>query len=258
MIEAPPSLALIGVREMTSLIEVYYSFARPADATHVAALLPLIESFVCAGANGGFPLRDAGTARTTVLLSSGELISPTTVRHVLEVRDVDWRAFQLLRSMVARLRSNKIFVQSINISDPMFPSANPVYFDWPDENTEEAAYPNVTRRAESLLIFEDNDFSKVRRLLVEVDAALGPERVTCFAAWVEPWYRMLEFNAFAMPIGHPSVTDSIAGSVSQFDEVTIEISVDRFMATECAWNILASMICAFDWSSGSLVGIVVD
>jgi hypothetical protein len=258
MLESPPSLALVGVRETTSLLEINYLLGRPESAIYAPELFPLMASFVRVAVNGGFPLRDVGGVSTILLRSYSELVSQTTIRDVLEVRNLDWRAFQLIRSMVARLRSEKIFVQSITVLDPMTSPTNTIYLDWPDEINETDVYPALIRRAETLLTLSDIDFSKSRRLMVVVDGPLTPKEVIGISAWVEPWYWLLEYNSFSMPIAHPANACSIAGSVSQFDDVTIEISVDRFMATESAWNILINMICAFGWSPRSLVGLVIE
>ncbi|GGY36844.1 hypothetical protein GCM10007387_18980 [Pseudoduganella albidiflava] len=253
-----PVLVLQGMSAATSRAAVSYQFARPPGVADLQAVSDAMQPLADAAMRGAFSGSGPAGPGTMAVLGPAVLSSAACARQQLQLCNVDERAFQLLRGMVARLRSEKVLVDSIQVVDMEHANAQPVQPDWPDEDNEEVAYPVPGARATALLAFEDTDFSKVRRCLVEVDNRLFPDQVTRFAAWVQPWYALLEAGAFAMPVGHPAVTDSIAGFVSHFDPVTIEVSVDRFMASECAWGILANMVCAFDWQPRTLAGISVD
>ncbi|WBS00586.1 hypothetical protein OU994_19975 [Pseudoduganella sp. SL102] len=255
--DALPLLVLQGMSAATVHVAVSYQFARPPAVADQQAVSNAMHALANAGFRGAFPCSGIAGPSSMEFLGAA-LSSEACGLQLLQLCNIDERAFQLLRNMVARLRAEKVLVDSIQVMDTEHIHAQPVQPDWPDEDNEEAAYPTPGARAAALLAFEDTDFSKVRRCLVEVDNRLFPDQVTRFAAWVRPWYALLEAGAFAMPVGHPAVTDSIAGFVSQFDPVTIEVAVDRFMASECAWGILANMVCAFDWQPRTLAAIAVD
>lgn len=256
--EALPALVLQGVNAATSRVEASFAFDRPPGPAELEAVSGAMQALADAGLHGAFPAPGTSVASGMAVLGPAALASVTCARQQLQLSGVDARAFQLLRNMVAGLRAEKVLVRSIRIVDLEHRDGQPLQCDWPDEDNEDAAYPVASERAAALLRFEDGDFAKARRFLAEVDNRLFPEQVTRFAGWVQPWYALLEAGAFAMPVGHPAVTGSVAGFVSQFDPVTIEVAADRFMASETAWGILANMTTAFDWQPRTLAGMTVD
>ena len=162
-----------------------------------------------------------------------------------------------MRNMARRLRRSGVSVSRITVSDVAYGETAPVSFlAWPDEFTEEVDYPRISAVRKSRLLQEDLDFSKARRILIETRKALISGEVEGYREWVDPWYRLLEAGAYAMPVELPEDNDVLAGAVAQFDDNTIEVTVRRFIASEQAWIALANMSFAF-WQDSNAIRLII-
>lgn len=166
---------------------------------------------------------------------SGELV----VR--VRVSSLDPRMWQCWRHMVGRLRKFDINVDSVALTAPAVLIAKSQAIEFIDERNEETAYPLASPELQNVLRFEGGDAAKSRRCLVEMDRPLTAGEITQFEKWTQPWFAMLEAAAFSCPIGAPHEEECLSGVVSQFDETTIELTVDRFRASEQAWMVLGNM-----------------
>ena len=253
-----PTLTVVGVGPKSTRLEVHYSFsAQPVEVVQPRLRL-VSEIFVAAGARGAFKAAPLQTPHSRLTLDADIAPGPEEVVHQLSCDCLDVRAFQCLRSMVRRLRHDGIVVQRLVVVDPKRSTDEGVHLDWPTEQNENVVYPDVSPRIRALLVWEDSDFGKSRRCLVEALQPLKPGAVMEFESWMRPWYQLVEAGAYSMPVGLPEETECIAGSVNQFDENTIEIGLDRFYASERAWDVLANMTDTFWAPSASLRRIVVD
>lgn len=253
-----PLLTVQGVTPSSEEINVAFELSRPFPALAKEQLKYVSEAFILAGAHGGFPSSKVATTKSKIGLVFITEERADVVSLALKVELIDRLAFQLLRSMVARLKRNQLIVSSIIVSDPSRPSDEPVLVPPPDENNEESVYPNLASNIGFELEREQSEFSMFRRCLVEICQQVAAERMVEFSDWIKPWFLILEAGGFAMPVGLPDETESLAGSVSQFDETTIEIVVNRFQASECAWNVLINMIASYQNSSFTVSKVTID
>jgi hypothetical protein len=174
-----------------------------------------------------------------------------------DLLECDPRAFQLFRSMLARLRAQSLICKTMEVEFGRRDLELAV-IDWPNDECDLEAYPPATPAARDRLWSDSSNTSKSRRALFEFRQALTASELAGFTAAVNPWARLIQFGAYAMPVGHPAVTECIFGGVSQFDECTIEVAVDRFMASDGAWAALANIACADPHRISMLAGIEID
>ncbi|MGZ8942690.1 MAG: hypothetical protein ACXW00_07990 [Methylobacter sp.] len=208
-------------------------------------------SFVTAGNQGAFPA--PGLSPGSVWLRAGVFIQQSPNRFVceLEGENFDMNGFELLRNMVEWLVRRDIDVRRIVVmsADPVDkPRLKPP----PTDNTEDAAYPAMS----PVLGFEVTrdwiDDGKFRRCLVELSTHIDTSSVDRMVSCVSPWFQLLESGAFSLPVGHAWETDCVAGAVTIFDAHSIEITINRFQASESAWHALVNMIDSY-WRNLLLV-----
>lgn len=125
----------------------------------------------------------------------------------------------------------------------------------PTDDTEYEAYPDLSPLVRPDVLFEFIDYGKSRRCVVDFATRIEAAHVYRTDDWIDPWFELLEAGAFALPVGCASETDSIAGALTLFDEQALEITVNRFQASEAAWSALINMLDAC-WSQAPLLSTV--
>ena len=155
------------------------------------------------------------------------------------------------------LEAGRHQLTSIIVVDPQRRSAQEQRIEWPTDLNEERAYPDALPAIRSLMTWEEADFGKTRRCLVEMTTPLSADRVLEFEDWIRPWYRLVEEAAYAVPIGLPEEVECIAGTVNQFDDHVIEVGMARLLASEKAWNALANITLTL-WGPSGVRRILVD
>lgn len=169
-------------------------------------------------------------------------------------------ALQVLRSTVGGLRHIGILCREIQIvAGGATASLHNATVPWPDEDTEWSAYPTLNTVAKDLLVSDSDNQSWSRRMLIDMTPTIiSPAWLPSLREWIAPWVDLLEGGAYAMPIDHPAEVASIYGGLSQFDRHTLEIAIDRFQASECAWYSLANLVCAHPIMGPQIKQIVID
>jgi len=254
-----PTMRLGGVGPHTRHITICY--ALPAKSLEVATQwLEVLADILCTNIEAGtFPSVAGDISHKSP--SMLELEAPANndqILYRLLTNGIDIGALQCLRNMVRRLRRERIAIKRIDVLDAETSAGLTQTPDWPSEATELHAYPQAHQKLLSFLEYSGSDFGKSRRCLVELGHSLTTDDVLLFERAVQPWYRLIEMGGYAMPIGFADEIDTIAGSVSQFDEHTIEITVNRFVASEMAWVGLGNAAVAFWEPIGKLVRIAVE
>lgn len=176
----------------------------------------------------------------------------------LNVSSIEYNAYQLLRNMLDRLVLKKIFVSSIKIKKINSDDGDFVKYPCITDKNENALYPHLAIYNQVQVTGEDGDYSKVRRCLYETNHKISKLEVESIISCVEPWYLSLEFGAFALPLANSSEITSSAGVVTIFDPYTVEISVNCFLASEAAWNVLINLLAKRITDSNEKIIIVVD
>jgi len=258
MSERLPSLVLSGSAGPKVSYEVTFDISTPVDEPVYEQLDWLIGVFAEAGGHGGFAVPSVSPSQSRLSLVSSSPSPPDSFLCKLGTNFVDQRAFQLLRNMAGRLKRQNINVRRIAVIELGSKAHQLVEAPEPSEENENDVYPEISSSVRLEVEGEESEFSKARRCLVEMRNPIEASHVLGIADWIKPWYLILEAGAFAMPIGLPDETDSISGSVTIFDEITVEISVDRFQASECAWNVLVNLLDAYSCISSPVSKVTVD
>ena len=169
----------------------------------------------------------------------------------VQARNIDLRAFELLRNMGQRLLRQGIELRELRLSEiggkPTLRYRKPV----PDERQEFEAYPAVAKVRFGV---ETTGFidTRMRRCLVDLVMPVTAAHVLRMRHWVAPWFDLLEAGAYAMPVGSATIVDCIRGDVELFDELAIELTVNRFQASEAAWAALVNLLDTC-WEDGSVI-----
>lgn len=258
MIRQLPLLVLEGVNDQSASLDVRYSGVAGGRTDAIERLDAIVRTLAAAAAHGGFWGGGSPVSRSVIDLRPTACDESDGIVQSLHVAQLDPLVFQCLRQMVALLRKDDINIDKISVVDREALQPRQVPLGWPDEDNEVKVYPRLSPELEQVLLFESGNFAKSRRFLVELDRSIAPVALVEFECWVLPWYRLLECSAFSMPVGLPQETDSLAGQVSQFDDVTVEVTVDRFLASEQAWLVLANMTGAFWRSHARIQRILID
>ena len=258
MSESLPSLFLPRSTKREVSYEVEIDSSYPKDKPAFERQAYLIGVFAETGTHGGFGVPSSRPNESRLTLVSCDFTGGGRFSCRLDAKYVDLRAFQLLRNLLARLAIEGVDVTSIVVEEGGQRDRPSVGAPEPNDENEYDVYPEVSSAIGLMVEVEDTDFSKSRRCLVEMRDAVEASQVLGMADWIKPWYLLLEAGAFAMPVGAPDETDSISGSVTLFDEVTIEVSVNRFQASECAWNVLVNMLDAYSNNYFSVSKVTID
>ncbi len=261
MDDAAPQLSLLGVTGHSRRVTIRYDLKVAAAAVAHSQLANITEVFlVCAG-RGAFSvtgMMPAATDGAVTAIGKVRQEGSAVVFSVSSSVAIDVRAFQCVRNMARRLRRGGLEVVQIVVADPLGAATQPTFLEWPTEDTEEVAYPGFSRSAASLVHYEDSEFSKFRRYLIELGRRLRSAEVEQFQDWASAWYALLEAGAYAVPIEAPEENDVVAGSISQFDERTVEVVVNRFIASEQAWCPLTNMAVSFWGGAEAIRNITID
>jgi hypothetical protein len=239
-----PLLVFQGVGAAVAVVEVSFAGLPTGDAAGRALLNQVLRTFVEAGARGGYPTADAAPGQSSLRVASDLAPRQGVLTARLEGVQVTSAAFQLLRNMVSRMQGEQPVIKRLLVRDPKSASAAKQRVPEPEDANEERAYPPVSTRLGFAFRSEAFPDSRMRRCLVELAEPPEAEHVEAIARCVKPWFDLLEASAFALPVELPPFGDCIAGDVTLFDEGTVEVVANRFVASECAWYVLLNLLAA--------------
>ena len=237
-----PHLVVVG--EPTDIgVTIAYEFAAISTSA-VEHLKRALSAFAEAGQNGGFVKQGVLPGKSNVNVVYSPEPRDNTVSCRLKVAEITARAFQLLRHMAAALVRENIRVSTITVTGPGRDRSVRKVPAVRDDN-EDLVYPTATPYTGFELIHEEIPASRMRSCLVET--TLPPSAVVMeeLKNWIRPWFELLQLGAFTPPVAESAFGQSLANTVQVFDEATAEIVVDRFEASENAWNVLINMLAAF-------------
>jgi hypothetical protein len=239
-----PLLLLGGIIDSTARVDVALELVETSAEPHAEQIASIVQSFALAGARGGFAEASTRPDRSKVNLLSDIEFEPGKVSFKLAVERIHFGAFQTLRNMLGNISHARHFIRRIVVSDPETKGVAPITAAEITDENQDDLYPPISSQVAIYIDWGSGGSSKVRRFLVEFSQPPDAVRVAALADWLRPWCVMLEAAAFALPFDVQE-SDSFVGTVAQFDEVTVELVIDRFMASEAAWNVLINMIDSF-------------
>jgi hypothetical protein len=241
----------------TSDIKLKYTLLGETDSTDL--ITKINQKFADGGVCGGYAPMGVHPVQSTLHYSGEEKKSKSNIAiYYLKSAAIDVNCFQILRNMASRLSLDGLFIKNIEVELPDNQQIGRFELPVPDENNEEKVYPSRSAKNNFSILWEDSDFSKSRRVLVEMVDRPGSDMASALSLYVKSWYTLLEGGGFAMPVGLPNETESTTGRVIQFDESSFEISVSRFQASEMAWNVLINIIASYSEKVSSVDRIIID
>ena len=254
MVDFTPSLTIDGGVDSNSSVLITARFSRDVDPDDPQFRLATTNLEQVAQ-RGGFG-HDRGACALSFLRL--DAVAARTVQWATRLHNCDPHVFEIFRELLARGRTGGFLCRAVDVIRMNHERPDLRHIPWPTEITDHDAYPGLTSAAAGLYAGGSDNLSKSRRLLVEQRQPASADRVAKVAAWIDPWARLLERGGYAMPVGHPDATESVYGGVSQYSERELEIAVDRFTASECAWNVLVNMLLAISTVEQTIVRIELD
>jgi hypothetical protein len=239
-----PTLRLAPAEVPTGDYRITFSFLADAAENAIAQLRLLVSRWIELGSHGGFPHPRVALYPLPPLELVEEFHQDGTYVCRLFAGSIDSRAFQLIRNMAGRLSLQGIDVRSVVIEE-LGEASEQLRVPIPTEENESNVYPALSPHLEFRVEFEDSDWSKLRRCLVQLRSRVEARHVMGVSEWIRPWTASLEAGAYAMPVGLPAEIHSLGGFTAQFDEISIEISVLCFKASEMGWNTLMNSLSAY-------------
>ena len=258
MNNALPSLILSGVSSSSRALEIKLRLKIPSQSDAPEGYANIVGAFVLVGARGGYPAPGFAPHQVSMAFGAGARHVPGVPAFEVHANGLDPRAFQVLRNMFGRQTGDGAIVETLLVTDLQHSSAPSIIVPVADENNEPDVYPGISRKIPFAVEWEQSEFGKVRRFLIEMRRPVEATTVVEVAEWTKPWGQVLEAGGFGPPVCEADEPGCIVGSITQFDELTLEFVVNRFIASECSWNVLVNMIDAYSHSSFMVSRIIID
>jgi hypothetical protein len=252
-----PLLLLSGITDSTARVDVILSLVETSAEPHAEQIASIVQSFALAGARGGFAEVGTRPDQSNVNLLSDIEFEPGKVSFKLAVEHIHFGAFQTLRNMLGNISHAQPFIRRIIVSDAESKGVAPITAAEITDENQDDLYPPISSQVAIYIDWGSAGSSKVRRFLVEFSQPPDALEVAALSDWIRPWCVMLEVAAFALPFDVQE-SDSFVGTVTQFDEVTLELVIDRFMASEAAWNVLINMIGSYALKHSRVSKVSID
>lgn len=217
----------------------------------------LVAVFTQAGELGAFPAAAHSGGPSRIGRIAGPKSSDQSIAFEMTASGITPQAFQILRNLLGWSEAIHGGVASLRIRDKQRRDQGRTA-PFPGDVDEEDAYPPPWEKLGFAIDWENTQYSKSRRCLIEAARPLETADVEQVAETARAWSALLDEGGFVLPSDFPSETESSSGSVSQFDEYSVEISVLRFQASEMAWASLANMIDASCRTSLQVIRMIVE
>jgi hypothetical protein len=161
--------------------------------------------------------------------------------------------------MIGALPAQGWEVSEVRVQEPRLGPVRRVDLPLPDDSNDEDVYPTFSNHLPFSVDWVNVPFSMSRRCLVELTRPVEPADVQAVADRVELWGALLLAKGFALPSELPlEEIESFLGDVTQFDECTIEISVDRFQACATAWAVLVNLLDSYSRTGVGVAKVIVE
>jgi hypothetical protein len=253
-----PALLLQAEADLSDHVEVRFDRLASSPAELAMPVGQLTHWFVQTGAVGGYTSAGVTADRSKLELIGEDDQVRDKLQFLLEARNVDVRAFQILRNMIGWSPWTRTKIGMIVVRSRLATAANRRELPLPDWKKEGEAYPDASPRIGFAVEVENQGFSKSRRCLVEFERPPEPAEVVTVSGLVRRWYDVLEVGGFVLPSDSPEDDSSAAGYVNQFDEFTVEIGLLRLLASESAWSVLINIIDAYSRRELPVVRMVIE
>lgn len=257
LIVSIPKLLLPTKRTCSGQLELLVESAVPWQPPAIEAFDKAMRLLTQAASRGAFPGSGIKPASSQFAAQPARLVELRLLAYEIEGTAFDTYAFELLRGMAERLVLQGVHVRGMQLSC-LSESSDLYVKPEPNDRSEYDAYPIRCHNLGFAVERESLVESRSRRCLVELTTPVTKQHVDQLRICVSPWFSLLEDGAYAFPIGLPSEVFSVAGSVAIFDELSIEVSIDRFSASECAWDTLLNVLHACWSDTGAVSHVLIE
>lgn len=240
----PPGLAITWSEASHQQLVLDFDLERPLTPEQSADLQRLVNVFVAVGSYGGFARLNAAPSESSMNLAEVNLTTPSRPSFVLEARQVDVRALQLLRNALWRWAARNPAIRTLQITDRTSPSrAQSVKLVQPTWTTEIAAYPPQSELVQIRVEHDDpGDYRKERRCVVEFGRRIPKQVVATAAEPMAAWAALLYNGAYAPPVRPPFEAEVWLENVGPYDERSMELVLSLFEASEASWYTLMNCL----------------
>ena len=241
------SLVINGSATLDGPVFLVFERSAPWPDCEAAAVTEVVQMFVAAGERSAYPGPGVAPGQQDLELTGPAIIAGPNLGYWLRARQLDARAFQLVRHMVSRIEPQEeasLLRITAGISGPGMPprTSLPVI----DYENEAVQYPGRPARAGFAVVWDDEaPTSKARRVLVEMASPIAGPPVDAFIDCVRPWGALVESGAFTMPIGLPHSMDNVMDMITQFDALTLEIAIGVYRSSESGFDVLLHILSAY-------------
>lgn len=243
MQEAPPSLVMPHPPADSGGFLLRMEAQTTLDEAGIQAIVGIVEAWAGAAAHGAFPAAGVAPVRSGLRIDKARVDTPGALAFELQAQAIDVRAFQLLRSMAERLQRQRIAVRTVTVD---MPAGSGRARSWPviTDESEFDSYPARSRQLRFAVTREPVDDRRLRRAVMDLHSPVTKGHVERLNAWMKPWFDMLDAGAWAHPVGPAYDVHCTSGSITLYDEQAVELCVNRFQASECAWDTMLNMLDA--------------
>jgi hypothetical protein len=241
MTEKSPALRLPAERNGQGSYLLTLQLATPPDEAAIDAIAEVLDLFSAAANRGAFPVPEIAPALSRLSISPMRFEGKQVWGRV-EAQGVDLRSLQLLRSMADRLSLRDVAVVQCSLSTLETQDNSIFVIAEPADDDENDMYPGISTQVRFNLTSESFVDTRMRRCLVELNTQVEAAHVARLADWIDPWFGLVEAAAYALPVGRATQVNSFRGDVALFDEQSIEITVNRYEASEYGWCALVNLL----------------
>jgi hypothetical protein len=239
-----PQLAVTWTNAAQQDLLLKFELAAPSTPEGLAELEGLVRNFAAVGAHGGFARETTSPPDSTLVCTQADLSDPTQPAFTLAARQVDVRAFQLMRHLAWRWSAAAQAVFRVVVTDQTSgPVARAVQLPEATWGTEEAAYPPLSQRVSIRVEREDpSDYRKSRRCVVEFARPVPADVFDSVLARIGAWAALLGRGAYGPPVKAPFEAEVWPENLGPYDEYAVELAFSLYEASESAWDVLLNTL----------------
>lgn len=257
MMSQAPRLWVRGWNTAVTKVRVSFESTHLWTADNIDHLEGAVNAFVSLGERGGFALEAARSvsSRMAHLSASQQAVGMV---FELQVKLVDGRAFQLLRNMVYALRVEGVTVGDIRVEAAGVHANAWLSIPLPNDSNVDESYPLGPLEPAFEVVRDSDGSTRARRCLVEHTESVPPGQVLRIAAWIDPWFEVVERGGFALPDYVPGEVGSLRSGIAQFDECSTEVALLRYSGSEALWPVLLNLMVDYHTTERALGCVTIE
>jgi len=251
-IKSGPSLQLPSSFNVTEILLLQAEFQSALDNRNAKLFVDTVSLLVEAANHGAFPAPNVSPAQSSLKIMKTYAEQPSFLTIELMVNNIDVRAFQLVRHMCGKLKTQSLDIAALTLNSSTYRcESKPEIID---EN-EFAEYPARAIHLSFEVSRDPTNDRRLRRAVIDFRERITKTHIKRLNEWLRPWFLLMEAGAYYPPVGIASETTSTSGVVTLYDEFAAELCINRFQASECAWNGMLNMLDAC-WPETAIISLI--